>query len=150
MNRSGLHLLRAELPEAAEAAQRAEQFCRRVRVPVYEQASLLLLGLALLRMGQPEQARITSLRAARIALDAGNMMQMGLALLNLAGGIDREDAVRAARLYGAGTARAPVWPAFRSTQFPGSAARALGADFTAEVEAGRRLSAQAALDLAIG
>lgn len=149
MNRSGLHLARGEALEAIAAAEWTERFSQRVHIPIYEQAALLMRAQAQTALGRAEESQVTSLRAARIALDAGNSMQMGVALLNLAGAA-QADPVRAARLFGAGTSRAPLWPGFRASQYPEQAARALGDRFEAEVEAGRHLSTDEALELAIG
>ncbi len=150
MNRIGLHLAKHEWTDAIAAAERTEEYCHRVGIPTYEQAGLMLHAVALLGLGRLDAARTTALRAARIALDEANSMQLGFALMDLAPLAAREDPVRAAHLWGAATARAPVIPAYRTLWFPARAAEALGSDFDAEVERGRALSADEAMDLAIG
>jgi predicted ATPase/DNA-binding SARP family transcriptional activator len=150
MNRAGLHIASGDLGAAVDAARLCEKQAHSAGISTYEQAGQLLLGVSLLGLGHRDEALATALRAARLAIDAGNRMQLGLALQQLARTADAEDAVRAAALWGAATARSPVLPAFERVLFPIGAATALGDRFEVEVGAGRRLAAEDALDLAIG
>ena len=150
MNRAGLEIASGNLEAAADAAQQCREFARVVGVASYEQAGLLLRGLSLLALGREEEAWATGLRAARMALDAGNTIQFGVAVQQLARLTEARDPATAARLWGAATLRSPVIPTFEAIVFPARAARALGDRFDVESEGGCRLSAEAALDLAIG
>ncbi|MDH3959178.1 MAG: hypothetical protein OEU98_06880, partial [Actinomycetota bacterium] len=150
MNRAGLEIGSGNLGAAVNAAEQCREFARIVGVQTYEQAGLLLLGISMLALGHEEEAWATGLRAARMALDAGNHMQFGIAVQQLARLTEVRDPAMAARLWGAGTLHSPVIPTFEPFLFPAKAADALGVRFDTEVSAGHHLSADAALDLAIG
>jgi tetratricopeptide (TPR) repeat protein len=149
MNRAGLRIAGGDLRAAVKAARLCEQYAHGAGISTYEQAGQLLLGISLLGLGSRDEALATALRAARLAIDAGNLTQLGLALQEIARTAD-EDPVRAATLWGAATARSPVFPAFAPYVFPSGAATALGDRFEVEVGVGQRLAPERALDLAIG
>jgi len=117
---------------------------------IWGQVALLLRGAALLGRGEPEAAQSVLLRAASNELDGGSLAQFEILLQALAPVADRADPVRAARLWGAGSVHVPVWPGLARFWFPSRARAALGERFDDEVEAGRALSREAALDLAVG
>ena len=127
-----------------------EEYAHHVGIRTYEQAGQLLLGASLLGLDRVEEATATALRAARLAMEAANSMQLGFALQQLARITEAEDPVRAAALWGAATLPSPVLPVFEPVLFPTGAAEALGDRFQAEVAAGRSLAAEQALGLAIG
>ncbi len=150
MNRAGLEIAGGNMDAAADAAAYCQELAIRVGIPTYEQAGLLLFGISMLALGRADEAWATGLRAAKMALDAGNRMQFGHALQQLARLTEARDPATTARLWGAATLRSPVIPAFEPIVFPASAAHTLGVRFDIEASAGRLLSADAALDLAIG
>ena len=104
----------------------------------------------MLRSGDVDSGRPRALRAARTALDIGNRMQFGLALQSLALIAELDaDLVRAARLWGASTTRAPVWPILEPLYSLRHARDALGERFDAEVAGSANISDEQALSLAI-
>ncbi len=117
---------------------------------IWGQVALLLRGAALLGNDHPEAAHSVLLRAASNELAGGSPAQFEIVMQALASVADRGDPVRAARLWGAGSVHVPVWPGLARFWFPSQARAALGELFDYEVEAGRTLSGEAALDLAVG
>lgn len=117
---------------------------------VYGQFALVFRGAALLRKGDCEAARLVLLRGARTAVDIGNRVQLEVFAQELAQIADNDDPVRAARLWGAGTAHTPVWPGYEPHWFPSQAQRALGERFGSEVELGRVLDPESVIELATG
>ena len=149
MDRALLLFATAALPACIAAADDCVTYSRQTSIATYEQAGLLVKGWALLTTGDSE-ALATALRAARIAIDVGLDMQFGLALQQLARLADSADEpARAAQLWGAALARAPLWPAYRHILVPQQAQQALAAEFHVEQARGAELSTDQALALAI-
>ena len=142
---------RDDIDRCLSDAAACETYSRRHHQVPYEQSSLVVRACALVKSGDDKAARAPALRAAQIALDTGNTFQVGLALQPLAAIAEAEgDAVRAAQLWGAATARAPVWPLFASLYRFSRTHHALGDGFQAEVGLGASLSEEQALALAVG
>jgi predicted ATPase len=146
-----VHYGEHEYDACIATALRLDALSRRAgQQSVYGQLALVLRGAALLGKDEPEAARGLLLRGAQTELDSGWPIQLEVFLQVLAQLADREDPVRAARLWGAGTAHIPVWPGMASQWFPFRSRGALGERFDHEVEFGRTLSPAAAMDLATG
>ena len=142
---------RDDIDRCLSDAAACQTYSRRQHQVPYEQSSLVVRACALVKSGDDKAARAPALRAAQIALDTGNTFQFGLALQPLAAIAEAEgDAVRAAQLWGAATARAPVWPLFASLYRFSRSHHALGDGFQAEVGLGASLSEEQALALAVG
>jgi hypothetical protein len=128
-----------------------QAYSRAHHLDPYEQATMAMQACAHLKRGHSDAARPLALHAAQIALDTGNTMQFGLTLQPLAAIAEADgDAVRAAQLWGAATARAPLWPLFAPLYRFRSARDVLGDGFRAEEALGAALSSQQALALAVG
>lgn len=150
MDRALMLLATADLPACIAATEDCVTYSRQTSIATYEQAGLLLKGWALLTAGDSE-ALANALRAARIAVDVGLDMQFGLALQQLARLADSKDEpVRAAQLWGAALARAPLFPAYQGILVPHYSQQALAAQFSDEQARGAELDAAQALALAIG
>jgi tetratricopeptide (TPR) repeat protein len=134
----------------------AEEGCLRARTcgsTTWEQINLTALGTGHLERGEGDEAETALLRAARMALDDGNVMQLGVALQVLAAlSAERGDQRVAARLLGAGLTLAPSWPLVerRLSRWLDRARDALGPEFDVEVNCGRALSASDAVAVAFG
>ena len=140
----------AALAPAAEAGLR---HARAANVRFYEQANTTGLALAHLSSGDLDTAELRCLEAAQLALDEENLVQLAPTLQTLAGVVAARGApARAARLWGAATRFGPPWPVARRTvyeRYIAPARSALDAEqIDAEIEAGRHLEPQEALDLA--
>jgi predicted ATPase len=146
-----VHYGEHEYDTCIETALRLESLSRRAGLQsVYGQLALLLRGAALLGKGEPDAAQVLLLRGAQTEIDTGWPVQLEIFLQVLAQLADQDDPIRAARLWGAGTAHIPVWPGMASHWFPSRARAALGDRFDQEVEVGRTLSPESAVDLATG
>lgn len=151
MDRALLHFAQGDLAQCIEQARACEECSRAHAQGPYEQACLVIQVASMLRSGDADAARPLAIRAARLALDMGNRMQLGMALQPLARIAELDgDLVRAARLWGAGTARAPVWPVFEPVYTVSRARDSLGDRFDAEVTHSTTLGDEDALSLAIG
>ena len=150
MDRALLLLATGDIPACLMAADDCVDYSRRTGIATYEQAGYLVKGWAMLTTGDPE-ALTTALRAARIAIDVGFGMQLGLALQQLARLYDSTaQPARAAQLWGAALARAPLFPAYQDILIPHQSQHALAAQFSDEQARGAELDADQALALAIG
>jgi len=148
-------LLAAALDDPAAVRHAADDCLAHARAAdsrIFEQMGVLGHGVADLLAGELEPAALHVLGAARLALDDGNLLQLGPALQCLAGIAGaHDDAVDAARLWGAATRLAPAWPLIARTvhgRFVAPACAALGDRLDDEIEAGRAMDPAAALDLA--
>ena len=151
MNRCYYNFRAGALAAGERDALQGHSLGRAAEAPTYEQIGLVALGFLVSLRSALDEARTHLLRAALLAIDAGNELQLGIAMQVLASIADIEgQPARAARLWGAGTRSTPVWPVFEEWWFPGRAREALGERFEAEVAAGRGLSTRQVLDLAIG
>ena len=150
LNRVLLHLARGEHDDCVAAGRDCVRYSHRVGNPSIEQAGACVAGAALVLAGRHEEARPVLLRAASMARDVNNGMQLGLAVRPLARVADDEgDAVRAALLWGASTAHTPRWPVLDDL-FPARAQQALGPGFDLQVTLGRAMNVQDVMDAAIG
>ena len=150
MNRALLHLARGEYDECVAAARECQQYCRRVGNATVEQGVAGIEGSALVLAGRLDDARPTLLRAAAMARDVHNDMQLGLAIRPLARVADvGGEAVRAALLWGASIAHTPRWPV-QEGLFPERARQSLGPGFDLQVTLGTALDVQDVMDIAIG
>ncbi len=150
MDRALLNFARDDLPQSLEHARACEEYSRAHDQPAYEQASLVVQASAMLRAEEVEAARPRALAAARSALDMGNRVQFGVAVQLLAGVAELDcDLIRAARLWGAGTARAPVWPLLEPSCSFSRARDALGDRFDSEAARCASISDDEAMSLAI-
>ena len=139
-----------DMDACISAADTCMEYSRQTGIATYEQAGHLVRGWAMLATGHPD-ALTNALRAARIAADVGLRMQLGIALQQLARLADsKDDAARAAQLWGAALARAPVWPVCQDMLVPRQAQQSLADRFDAEMSHGAELDAEQAFALAIG
>jgi predicted ATPase len=151
LNRAYFSYVAGDLERAATATRQARDDAARGGSPMLEQAGLLGVAAVALLGGDAERARAELLRAVQIAIDGSNTLQLGAASLALAGTLDTlGDLTAAARMWGAGTARSPVWPFIAERWFPHGARKTLGDRFQREVEIGTELTERQILDLAIG
>jgi predicted ATPase/DNA-binding SARP family transcriptional activator len=150
LNRTLLHLARHDYDDCLTAGQDCAHYSHRVGNSSIEQAGTAVAGSALVLAGRREEARPILLRAASMARDVNNGMQLGLAVRPLARVADDEgDAVRAALLWGASTAHTPRWPVLDDL-FPVRAQQTLGQGFDLQVTLGRAMDPRDVLDTAIG
>ena len=150
LDRALLAFAAGEPPGCLVAAQECADYGHQTGIVTYEQAGHLVEGWGLLQLSRVDDALPVALRSAQIALDVGNSLQFGLSLQQLARILDdSDDPVRAARTWGAATARAPVFPAFQPILTPHRSIRSLGPQFDHEQERGASLTADQALALAI-
>jgi hypothetical protein len=150
LDRAMLLFATGDFPACLVAADDCVDYSRRNGIATYEQAGYLVKGWAMITTGDPE-ALTTALRAARIAIDVGFGMQLGFALQQLARLADSTDQpARAAQLWGAARARAPLLPAYQDILVPRQSQHALAAQFSDEQARGAELDADQALALAIG
>ena len=139
-----------DMDACMSAADTCMEYSRQTQIATYEQAGHLVKGWAMLTTGHPD-ALTNALRAARIAADVGLRMQLGMALQQLARLADStDDPARAAQLWGAGLARAPLWPVCQDMLVPRQAQQSLADRFDAEMAYGAQMDADQALALAIG
>jgi non-specific serine/threonine protein kinase len=141
-----------DLPGMIDAATEGIRHSRAARATNWEQANLVVLGGAHLFSDDRIQAEGLLLQAARLALDDGNILQVGIALHALCGLAAAEDhPTAAARLLGASATLVPFWPLMARRYGPllDRARDELGDRFDAEVEAGRHLTPQEAVALAL-
>jgi len=127
------------IPDLAQAGCR---HARQARNTYWEQINLVALGTGHLLAGSLDDAETALFRAARLALDNGNVLQLGVALQTLAAlAAVLGDGRRAAKLLGAGTTLAPFWPLMKRGLRPylDLVRDELGEGFDAEVELGRSL-----------
>ncbi|MCP3974962.1 MAG: AfsR/SARP family transcriptional regulator [bacterium] len=136
----------------AEVAQLGVDHARKASNTAWEQINLVLLGIGLLATGRPDEAELPLLRAAGLATDTGNLLQLGVALQGLAAlAAENGDALRSDRLWSAGLASAPLWPLVRRRLEPYRriARDAMGEDLEIEIVAGEPLEPTAAYALAV-
>ena len=141
-----------DLPGALDAATEGIRHSRAARATNWEQINLVALGVAHLFADDRIQAEGLLLQAARLALDDGNTLQVGVALQALSALAAAENhPTTAARLLGASTTLVPYWPlmARRYRPFIDRARDQLGDRFDAEVEAGKLLTPDEAVALAL-
>jgi predicted ATPase/DNA-binding SARP family transcriptional activator len=151
MDRALIRLAQSDPMQCMADARACERYSHEHDNTSMEQAAMVARSTALLLLGRFDEAQPLLLRGAQLMLDLQNSMQLGLSLQALARVADHEgDAVRAARLWGAATARTPVWPLFQEVFDPADARRALGARFEVEVAHGSTLDNSQALSLAVG
>ena len=139
----------AAIPDLAQAGCR---HARHARNTSWEQINLVALGTGRLLAGSLDDAETELIRAARLALDDGNVLQLGVALQVLAALVAAlGDGRRAAKLLGAGTTLAPLWPLMKRGLGPylDLAREDLGESFEPEVELGRSLAPADAVMLAL-
>ncbi|RLE16542.1 MAG: hypothetical protein DRJ50_14930, partial [Actinobacteria bacterium] len=137
------------IPDLAHAGCR---HARQAQNTSWEQINLVALGTGHLLAGSFDDAETALIRAARLALDDGNILQLGVALQALAAlAAVLGDGQRAARLLGAGTTLAPFWPLMKHGLGPylDLAREELGDDFDAGLELGRNLAPADAVTLAL-
>ncbi len=150
LTRAQLLFATRDFPACLKAADDCVGYSRQTGIAIYEQAGYMVKGWAMLTTGDPK-AVTNALRAASIAIDVGFGMQFGFALQQLARLADSKDEpVRAAQLWGAALARAPLLPAYRDILVPHHSQQALAARFSDEQARGAELDADQALALAIG
>jgi hypothetical protein len=112
-----LLLATGDMPSCLAATNDCVDYSRHNGIATYEQAGYLVKGWAMITTGDPE-ALTTALRSARIAVDVGFGMQLGLALQQLARLADSTaQPARAAQLWGAALARAPLLPAYQDIRY---------------------------------
>ncbi|MCU0270375.1 MAG: winged helix-turn-helix domain-containing protein [Acidimicrobiales bacterium] len=116
----------------------------------YEQISLVALGVLARRRGELDRSHLLLRRAADLAWESGNVIQLGIALQGVAASTAEDAPRRAARLWGAALAQGPSWPMFlrRYSETLAPVRRDLGEEFDRQVEAGRGMSAEESLALA--
>ena len=139
-------------PGLIDAATEGVRHGRAARATNWEQVNLAMLGGAHLFSDDRPQAEGLLFQAARLALDDGNILQVGVALQALSALAAAEDhPTTAARLLGASIALVPFWPlmARRYGRFIDRARDQLGDRFDAEVEAGKLLTPDEAVALAL-
>jgi predicted ATPase/DNA-binding SARP family transcriptional activator len=137
------------IPDLAQAGCR---HARKAQNTHWEQINLVALGTGHLLTGSLDDAETALFRAARLALDDGNLLQLGVALQALAAlAAVLGDGQRAARLLGAGTTLAPFWPLMKRGLGPyrDLAREDLGEGFDAGFELGRSLGPAEAVTLAL-
>jgi len=123
-----------------EFAQAGQQHARAAGNSFWEQINLTAAGFGSLLAGDLTQAEITLIRAARYALDDGNLLQYGLPVQGLAAtAAARGDHSTAALLFGAGAANTPDWLLIRRglADYVTMARGALGDRFASLIELGR-------------
>jgi len=134
------------------AAQRGCEHARLVGNTSWEQINLAAVGIGELAVGATDRAEMPLLRAAKLALDSGNVMQLGVALQGLAAlSAARGDAPTAARLLGSGQQLAPLWPLMQRRLGPYLAfvRGELGDSYEIEVERGHNLTPEQAVALTL-
>ena len=139
-------------PGMIDAATEGIRHSRAARATNWEQINLLLLGGAHLFSDDLIQAGGFLLQGARLALDDGNTLQLGVALQVLSALAAAEDhPTTAAQLLGASTTLVPYWPLMARRYRPllDHARDELGDRFDAEVEAGKHLTPDQAVALAL-
>lgn len=138
--------------ELSEIARRQLDHSRRAESPGFEQLAYVALAVYHLGQGELSTAADHGLRAARSALDQGNLLQLGVALQAAAWVVAAEGRDRAAaRVWGAGAALCPTWPMFARRYGPalaGLQAR-LGDRFDPEVDVGAHLDLDEAIALLV-
>lgn len=135
-----------------DTARRGQHHADLAGISYWKQINLTAEGFGLLLTGDHAGADITLLRAARAALDDGNLVQFGIPMKGLAALASlRGDFSTAAVLLGAGAASAPDWPLLQRGLAPAldAAVSDLGDHFATEVDRGRSLAPQHALTRAL-
>ena len=144
---------RGEFAEIRGPARRGQRYADAAGTSFWKQINLTAEGVGLLVTGDLTAAEITLVRAARMALADGNLVQFGVPLQALAAMAALDgDHSNAALLLGAGTAGTPLWPLLerRLEPFVEPVRVALGDRFDTALEAGREMDGRAALALALG
>ena len=139
-------------PGMIDAATEGIRHSRAARATNWEQINLVVLGGPISSPMTASKQRVSCSKAARLALDDGNTLQLGVALQGLSALAAAEDhPTAAARLLGASTTLVPYWPlhARRYGPFIDHARDELGDRFDAEVEAGKHLTPDQAVALAL-
>ncbi len=144
---------RGDLVDIQDPATRGQDHADAAGTSFWKQINLTAEGVGLLVVGDLTAAEITLVRAARMALVDGNMVQFGIPLQGLAAvAALRGEHSKAALLLGAGAAGTPDWPLLRRglAAYIDPVRRALGDDFESSFETGRQIDARDALALALG
>lgn len=153
MDRALLAWSVGDMESIVPLAEAGVRHARAANSQAWEQINLTSLGVGHLEAGSLDDADGALLRAARMALDVDNRLQLGIAVQAIAAVAARQGrTVDAARLHGAGTRLAPAWPLMQRRLSPHlqPARDALGDRFDVEVESGRALEPAEVVSLALG
>ena len=141
-----------DLESASRACEAGIREQRRCGNRMYEQVLRTGLGAAAVHLGDLTTARTELAKAVTMAHEDQNLMQLGIALQGTAVLASAQgESRRSARLWGAAGTLCPYWPLFDRRYGPllAPAREELGDTWEAEVAAGRALSPDRAVALAL-
>ena len=153
MDEALLAWCRGDLAEIQDPAIRGQRHADAAGTSFWKQINLTAEGVGLLVTGDLTAAEITLVRAARTAMDDGNIVQFGIPLQGLAAvAALKGEPSNAALLLGAAAAGTPQWPLLRRglAPFIEPVRATLGDEFDSSFETGRQIDARDALALALG